>query len=174
MIVAIGIFTVIIVIYVGMYSRFLATQRQSGQIQIVLEQVRSSLELMNREIRTGFGSTYQVADNRGRGVVFRNQDGNCIEYRWLLGKFERADIGASTSCTPNDLEDANYSSLVGSDVNITNMRFDAVPATEAGGSLQTQGFVTIIVSATNRDETIVPTVFQSSVTSRQVIPYVQE
>lgn len=174
MIIALGIFSFVLIIYIGLYGRFITAQREGNQVQVVLEQVRTAFEVMDREIRTGFGSTYVVADGAGAGVLFRNQNGDCVYYRWENDTVERAEAAVGgVDCTTSDFSGAAFTQLVGSDVQVSHMRFDATTANEINGSLDNQGFITIIAVVNGTTATSVPTSFQSSITSRQVIPYVE-
>lgn len=172
MMVAIGILTVIVVLSIGIFSRFMRLQESATQTQILLEGMRSSLELMNREIRTGFGSTYVVADGAGSGVLFRNQDGVCVHYRWKDGGLERAESAVGgAECVITDFSGAKYARLTNSKIVIKDMRFDATTADVVAGKLQNQGFVTTMISATTERNAGQPLHLQSTITSRQVIPY---
>jgi len=172
MVVATGILAVIVVLSVGIFSRFVSVQEQASQTQLLLEGVRSSLEIMNREIRTGFGSTYAVADGAGKGVLLRNQDGICVYYRWQNQGLERAEAEVGgTECSLGDFGGADYARLTHSKVVIENMRFDAVPSDVVAGRLENQGFVTIILDATTEQGAGLPLHLQSTVSSRQVVPY---
>lgn len=170
--VATGIFAVLILLFIGIYSRFVAVQERGASAQSMQEQLRLTLEVMNREIRTGYGSTYDILDNNGRGVVFRNQNGSCVAYRWQDARLERAEIDAfGDSCDPGRLSGVPYTALTSSDIVITNARFDVVRAERLDDTLANQGTVTLILEAENAASTIAPIQLQSTVASRQVIPF---
>lgn len=174
-IVATGIFAMLLTIFVGIFGRFVAVQERGTHTQIVLEQLRLALEVMNRELRTGFGATYTLADGQGKGVLLRNQDGLCVAYRWIEGRLERSEAQvAGTSCSPSNFSGAKYASLTGNDVVITNVRFDVTPSQVESGVLKNQGTVTTILQAQSALGDTLPVRLQSTVTSRQVIPYVQQ
>src|SRR3989344_5353947 len=87
MLVAISIFSIVLLIMLGIFSRFVTTQRRGiGEFRLQ-EDLRLAIELFNREARTSYGSTL-VHD--GPAVLFRNQNGHCVTCRWHENALQRA------------------------------------------------------------------------------------
>lgn len=170
--IATGIFAVLVVLFVGIFSRFVSVQDRGVSEQGMQEELRSALEIMNREIRTGYGSTYDVSDSSGRGVIFRNQNGICVHYVWQNAGLERSETNTFASqCAPNVFSGLQYASLTSSATQVTHARFDVVRAEQVGDELKNQGVVTLVLEAESAQADAAPFQLQSTVASRQVIPF---
>lgn len=182
MVVAAGLLSIFIIVFTGIFNSFVTNQRRDTSRQLVLEQLRLAMEVVNRELRTAYGSTFSLTDGEGHGLMFRNQNGLCVHYRLRDGALERAEAEINSSnCPSSNFPSAAYATLVSEDVTIPYLRFDPVRAEVGGGgvdgfpqaTLLNQGFVTLIIEASDKSETLAPVKLQSTVTSRQVIPYVR-
>lgn len=183
--VATAILTVVLVVAVGTYGRFARFQRYFSAEQELQEDIRLALQLFSREARTAFGSTFQVIDN-GRGITFRNQEKNCVQY-WhnlsgILVRNEHSTSGVDCSelgqyDTTTEVAMTDTSSRVV----ITKLLFKTQPAKSDPNDptrLITQGLITIIVEAkpnivgsSATSEWGAPIQLQTAVTSRQLSPY---
>lgn len=176
LVVAIGIFTLLLLIIAGLLSRFVFTQRRDAGEQFVEEDLRFAMEAFNREARLAFGSTYSLTDGIGQSIVMRNQNNLCVNYRLNTetSVWERAE--ASTGGL--DCLGANfiaYAPLTGHRVIVESLRFDIPDSiyNVADQKLDRQGFITVIVTARAVSEATPPLSLQSSVASRQIKPYAE-
>ena len=179
LLVAIGIFGILLIIVSGVFSRFMLIERHGIAEGQLISDLRSAMESFTKEARTGYGSTYNVSSD-GKEVVFRNQDGDCVAYRIATagtsGVFQRADLGPSiSSCDPGIFtgKDSKFSPLTGSSTDISSIHFNAVIPQVAGGRMNQQGVVTVSVTASSAVSDVQPIQFENSITSRQMAPYVQ-
>lgn len=170
MLVAISIFSIIILIILGIFSRFVIVQRRDiGEFRLQ-EELRLAIELFNREARTGFGNTFVT---EASAVVFRNQRGQCVTYRGAGQALQRAEQeqGGQTCAiiTDNQL----FQSLTSSQTLITQLQFDALPARVSadGARLESQGVLTMSVKATAKTKADTVMALQNTVTARQLIPF---
>lgn len=176
-VVAIGIFSLIFAVFIGIFSNFIFNQRRDIAEQNVMEEIRFILELFDREARTAYGSTYTLTDATGSSVMFRNQNGLCVTYRLNTGtkRLERAEQDISPSeCALEDFTPAMYLPVTGQRMAITALRFDVRSSAQSDGQLTNQGFITVMMEAQTSNQTVAPVKIQSTVASRQVIPYAEE
>lgn len=181
LVISIGIFTLILLIIVGLYTRFMFTQRRDIGEQTIQEEFRFALELFNREARTAFASTFALPNGTeqssvGESIVFRNQNGICVQYRLNheAGRFERAEnTSEADDCFGAGYPDSAFVSLTGAEIVIDRLRFDIPPGIyeEGQDNLRRQGYITLMIEARARSKATPPFRFQSTVTSRQVVPY---
>lgn len=174
LLVAIGIFGILLLIVSGVFSRFMLIERHGIAEGQLISDLRSGMESITKEVRTGYGSTYVVSSS-GSQVAFRNQLGDCVSYRVSGGVLQRADRGPSgLSCTANDFtQDSQFSPLTGAQTNITDIHFNPVIANTVGTSLSNQGVITVSITASSIVSDIQPIQLENTITSRQMSPYVQ-
>lgn len=174
LLVAIGIFSVVVVMVAGLISRVVFIERRNIAEQALEEDLRFALELFSRETRLAFASTFALADDTGRSLLMRNQNGACVNYR--LGEenvFERAEADAQAlDCAGADFGD-RYSPLTSRRIRIEKLRFDLPDNVynQGDNQLDRQGFVTIIVKARAVNTSTPAVELQTTVTSRQVKAY---
>ncbi len=172
LVVAAGVFSIVIIIILGIFGTFVRKQRHDIAEQQLLENMRFALEFFNREARTGYGDTYKLTASTGSSLIFRNQNSACVHYRLQEGRLERAEVPTSSSiCQENDFRTAKYAGVTDSSVRITSLRFDVFPSQVSANRLRNQGFITTIVEATPKEKGIEPVRVQSTITSRQISPY---
>ena len=176
LIVAVGIFTLLLLIVAGFFSRFVFVQRRDAGAQIIEEDLRFAIETFNREARLSFGSTYALADGTGQSIVMRNQNNLCVNYRLNTSTraFERAEVAAGgVGCL--NAAFSGYASLTGNRVIVESLRFDVPDSifNVVDQKLDRQGFVTLIIAARAVNLSTTPLTLQSSVTSRQIKPYAE-
>lgn len=173
-VVALGIFSVIMIISLGTFTNFIINQRRAIAEQELQEDMRLMLELMNREIRTGFGNTFDLVGGDDATLAFRNEDRNCVFYGLSGTRLVRsqATVAAADSCHL----DALYHNDTKIPINdpateLVKVKFIVQPAipSATGDTLTKQGFVTILLRARQANATDLN--IQSSVSSRQIRPY---
>jgi prepilin-type N-terminal cleavage/methylation domain-containing protein len=176
LLVAIGIFGIFLVIVSGVFSRFMLVERHGIAEGQLISDLRSGMESFIKEARTGYGSTYQVSGSvTNNEAVFRNQSGYCVAYRVSTsGVFERGEVAAvGTDCTVNLFTNTSFSPLTGSQTKISEIHFNTVLPTVAGGKLIRQGVMTVSITASSTVSDILPIQLQNTVTSRQMSVYAQ-
>jgi Tfp pilus assembly protein FimT len=174
LLVTISIFTVMIVMVLGIFSRFITTQRRDIAERTLQEDVRLALEVFLREARTAYASSFALAQDTsvarvGQMIVFRNQNGTCVAYKLSNESWQRAEAETSTLC-----EEVTYRSfipLTAAHTKVEDIRFILPQGITASNQLQRQGFITLIIRASTREATVPPLELETTVTSRQVIPF---
>lgn len=175
LLIAIGIFSIFIVIITGVFSRFVEVERHSIAQGALILDVQSAVESFIKEARTGYGSTYWTLD--GKQVAFRNQSGVCVGYRVnTAGVFERAeDPGSegSAECTNGSFQGVPFTALTGNGTKISEIFFDTTPSEfdQTTFVLENQGVITLSLTATPTKSKILPIRIQNTVTSRQTKAY---
>lgn len=168
-IVSMSIFSVLLVMVVGIFSHFTYMQRRDIGEQRLQEDMRFALELFNREVRTGYGDTFRV---EGDALFFRNQNRSCVTYRWLPLRqtLQRAENTLTTdSCELAPYE--TYQDLLSADTHVKELDFLVEPGAVTGQTLGNQAFVTLSLRVASAKKSSVDVHLQSSVASRQLIPY---
>ena len=113
--VAVGIFTVVIAAPTGFLVSSLKGQQKALSSQELVDGVSFSLEYMSRAIRmakkdlTGFCITQDMnyeTTRGGKGIKFKNYEGVCQEFFWDTDNTlkEVKDTGFPVALTSNDLE----------------------------------------------------------------------
>lgn len=175
-VVALGIFATIIIISLGIFTNFVVNQRAAIEEEELHEDIRLVLELMNREIRTGFGTTFGNIGSDQSTLAFRNEDRNCVLYSLIGTRITRAQVTTSAvaDCQNPALYVNDKEKIPINDPNtgITQINFvaDRAGTNTAGDTLTSQGLVTMLLTAgrkTNSTEIKI----QSSISSRQIRPY---
>lgn len=170
-IVAMGLFSLVLLMIISIFSRFVFVERRELGEGAVQEDLRFAIELLNREARTGFGSTYETD---GTAVYFRNQNGDCVTYQWVaarhaLRRAQRA-VAGNGSCTLPYAE-SSYRTLTGEDTLISHLIFYVQPAGVAGDRLTNQGIIILSLRSQARSKSNKEVALQSTVASRQLLPY---
>ncbi len=186
MIVAIGIFVVLLQIVAFTYSRFVGVERQNIGQQEMQEDMRLFLQLFNREARTGFGNTYQTISH---GVVFRNQEGVCVKYEHDTAAHallrsdstnkSESNLDASHDCADPIVYNAARLLTDSENTVIEELSFEAVaaqppflpPPAPPVTQLTQQGFITVHMRIRAAADQTEGTRLQSTVASRQTLPY---
>lgn len=126
LLVAIGLFLVVVTIAVGGFTRALRTQRQVQQLIAAQSNVSLAIEQMAREIRTGTnfcdGTVVDGASMTCSSVTdpvelkFRNALGKIVAYRLKAGAIERGvrDVVGGT---------VNFQKITGENANIQYLNF---------------------------------------------------
>lgn len=173
LLVAIGIFGVLLIIVSGIFSRFMLIERHGIAEGQLISDLRSGMESFTKEARTAYGSTYNVTSS-GNEIAFRNQAGECVSYRVNNRVLQRAAVGnIGSDCIAGSLNDALFSPLTGTQTNISSIHFNPIIANTAGSKLLNQGVVTVSITASSSTSDIIPIQLQNTITSRQMSPYAQ-
>ncbi|MBI2888297.1 MAG: type II secretion system protein [Candidatus Liptonbacteria bacterium] len=120
MLVAIGLFSIIVTIAVGGFARALRTQRQAQLLLAVNSNVNQALETMAREIRTGV--EFSLKPGAYPNYTFMNAKGETVLYLW------RKDLGElwrmKQVATPQSSTVFLGGGIIGDNVRVTNAAFD--------------------------------------------------
>lgn len=175
LLVALGVFSVVVIMIAGLITRLIFIERRDIGEQAIEEDVRFALEVFSRETRLAYASTFALADDTGKSVVMRNQNGNCVNYRLSneSGAFERAEVSTSgTDCLSASFG-SRYAPLSSNLVRFDFIRFDMPDSVYNRGDnrLDRQGFITVIIKARSRNKATPPLELQTTITSRQVKVY---
>ena len=171
-IVAVGIFSIVMLVLMGLFSRFTIVERRDIAEQKLLEEVRFGVELFSREARTAYSSTYSLPNGSGSEILFRNQNGLCVHYRLQGTQLERAERDtAGGTCSLAQFSGGAYASVTGPNTILEKFQFDVVPADVVDGELANQGFITVNLEARSTNASVGLLRAQTTVTSRQVVPY---
>lgn len=173
--VAIGVFALLIIIVSSLFTRLVFVQRRDTGQQTLQEDIRFVFESFNREARTGYASTFALSDTTGTSFVFRNQNGQCVNYRLntTTARIERGEVtAAGTTCLGVNFT-GGYAPLTSNRIDVQEVRFDIPDDVydPANDTLTRQGFVTFMIQAKPENTPGAPINVQSSVSSRQVLPY---
>lgn len=126
LIVAVGIFSVVVLLATAIFKTALEGQRSAIAAQNLQESMRYAMEVMSKEMRTAqkdVGAPGQCP-NVGNGVVydlsasgdeidFKNYNSECVNYRLNGTRLEITRDGASGFITPNE-------------ISISNLKFDVI------------------------------------------------
>lgn len=175
-VVAMGIFSVVLLIVMSAITRWAFVQRRDIAEQELQEELRVALELFGREARTGYGNTFGEADGDST-FAFRNQNRVCVMYRATpaVQAFERlaaAPDDGTTDCRDEDLYGtATAEPLTSTQTVIESVRFLPQSAEVDNERLVSQGFVTVVITAraAPKESTLA---VQTTVTARQVNPFI--
>lgn len=186
LVVAMGIFAVMLLIVAGAFSRFVSTQRADVGEQELQEDMRVALEFFNREVRTAYGTTFETGTVDVDGtdqpfVSLRNQNGACVMYRRsAAGELERAMVAvdAGKSCSdpfhyiPTTVGGVEpFSPLTGEAVVIESLVFDVQAALQdPAGNLVNQGLITVRLAVRPRMQARVVRL-QNTTTARQMVGF---
>lgn len=171
LILAVGILVMIMTLVAGIMAHYFTAQRIQIAQAGLQEDVRFALELMTREIRTGYGSTFILPDGTGQALTLRNQKGDCVEYRLNTNtrQIERAEASVSSgdAC---DLTNASFAAITSHNTSVDILKFDPTKSeATADGFPANQGFVVITIEASARTGSKLGIALQTTATSRQVI-----
>ncbi len=131
LIVAIGIFGLVVTMAIGILVIALVSQRRIIALRNIEDNSRFTIESMAREIRTGKNFSSGVGS-----LSFTNAKGEAVIYRLNGGIVEKSSDGG-----------VNYSAVTGSEANVNYLNFYLM-GQAAGDSLQPR--VTITMGATSQ------------------------
>lgn len=131
LIVAVGIFSLVIGTTIGIFVLAISTQRRITALRNVDDNIRFTIESMAREIKTGKNFS-SVAGS----LSFTNANGEAVVYRLNANAVEKSSDGGT-----------NYSAVTGSEVTINYLNFYLM-GQSAGDGLEPR--VTITVGTTSQ------------------------
>lgn len=181
-IVAVAIFSVVMLMAVSIFSRFTQLQRQDIGQQQLQEDMRLALDIMNREIQTAYGNTLETNSGNTK-LWFRNERKVCVRYDLEDGgerRLRRAQYydgsDSSSSCASYEGQlDGAAQPVSDSSTVFDSIKFYPVSSVfnPSGGDsgrqlLSKQGVVTYTVEAHSNGHTGSSVAFQSSTATRQV------
>lgn len=120
MLVATSVFSVTVLISLGSFLAVLSAQKKANAIANIQENIKFSVEMMLREIRTGknyycgYGDGTNTNDcpNGGSVITFRNYLGQTVIYRLNGNQIEKSDDGGF-----------NYLAVTFPEITITDFKF---------------------------------------------------
>lgn len=131
LIVAIGIFSLVIGMAIDIFVLAVATQRRITALKNVNDNIRFTIESMAREIKTG-----KNFSSIGGSLSFTNANGGAVLYRINMNAVEKSSDGGT-----------NYSAVTGSEVTINYLNFYLM-GQSAGDGLEPR--ITITIGATSQ------------------------
>jgi prepilin-type N-terminal cleavage/methylation domain-containing protein len=168
--VAMTIFSMALLILIGAFGNFSSRQREAIGQQKLQENLRYTLEQINRELRTGFGTSYQLLATGDTALTFLNQAGECVLYELQGGQLLRWVAAGGSSCDALGIYSGSKTSLTSPDIEVANLRFAPVAAQPNGDVLESQGFVSMQIIARSAQDPSAELKLQSTITSRQFHP----
>lgn len=131
LVVAVSIFSLVVVMVVGIFVLAIATQRHITALRNVDDNIRFTIELMAREIKTGknFGSSASL-------ISFINARGESVIYRLNANAIEKSTDGGT-----------NYSNVTSPEVTINYLNFYLM-GQAVGDGLEPR--ITITIGATSQ------------------------
>lgn len=131
LIVAIGIFGLVIEMVAGIFIVSIISQRRIIALRNVEDNVRFTIEIIAREIRTGVNFS-----GGGSALSFTNAAGQSIVYRLNIGTIEKSVNGGST-----------FSAVTGSEITVNYLNF-YLAGQALGDGLQPR--ITIVIGVTGQ------------------------
>ncbi|HLC49422.1 MAG TPA: prepilin-type N-terminal cleavage/methylation domain-containing protein [Candidatus Andersenbacteria bacterium] len=175
LIIAIGIFSIFLIVYAGVFSRFIETQRHGIAQGALILDVQSAMEAFIKEARTAYGSTYDVTQD-GKQVMFRNQSTACVSYRVTrAGIFERGEAVSDPNgaCPIDKFNGVLFAPITSTSTIISDVLFDITPSDFDSNTLVlgNQGVITLTMTVAPINSGVLPISIQNTVTSRQILAY---
>lgn len=172
-ILSLGIFSIFTILVVGAFSRFVFYQKLDISEQNLQEDARLALETMNREIRTGYGHTFQTIQGDSSALSFVNQNGQCVFFIRATqsngtGMLMRAENSpAGDTCTKPGKE--SFRPLTNFTIDIRTLNFTVTTADldNAVDTNRRQGIVTTSMALAYSSGDPILMWLQTSITSRQ-------
>lgn len=172
LLVALGIFSAALLVLFGTFGNVITRQREAVAQQELQENLRSALEQVSREVRTGYGTTYVLVAGSIEALAFRNQRLECVRYDVQNGQLRRSVNGDQTvDCGAASTYGAG-TTITSPEVDVARLYFEPHLAQEGtAGELAEQGFVTWWLTAAAAPDPGRSVTVQTTVTSRQTKPY---
>ncbi len=179
MVTSMGIFLVIVVSAIGVTIDIMNAQVRAAETQAIQDNVRFSLELITKELRTGFGyqNTSFGLNCVGSGfdpiheLTFTNSEGTQITYYWDSRPENLTIMRMSDSVNHQNCGETAYTQPLTSDeVRVKNLRFVLHGATR--GSSDGQPIATIVLQVQSADPRLSSPVSLSLQTS--IVPRLRE
>lgn len=180
MVVVCALFIAILGILGGIFTQFTQNHRRQMRRLEVQQEVMNFLETMDREVRTGFGTTFADAVS-GTVLYLKNQNTDCVKYGLgsgaNAGRILRAQGGAG--CTEASVELASGERVTSRRTDVRRLSFAYVkkPAVDDNGTPVTtddlltgeQGRVTVSMRVCPKDAPNTECLdIETTITSRQM------
>lgn len=115
--VAVGIFSVIMVVISGIFTTILTNQSQVLSEQLTVSNTSYAFEYMSRSMRTAKkdasgsciseGSNFENPDDNPARIKFLNHDEECVEFALEDGQLRRSDLSGEPAFTSERLDVKN-------------------------------------------------------------------
>lgn len=177
-VVAIGIFSVVVILVVSAMSRSSFQQRRQIAEQAVQEDMRLALEVFSREARLAYGNTFYADSGDNPFIEFANQYNQCVRYslntaEYVLYRSEGGPAGG-TDCSTAVFDPDTSQPLINPDnTKVNKMSFQVTPATWVGSAdtkddLTSQGYITVVLEVEDAHFGGQPFLLQTTISSHQV------
>ena len=169
MVVALGVFSVIMVIAFGIAISMNNAQFKASRIQIVQDDLRFALESMTKEMRTG--TNFQASEpviglsNGYEKITFRRSDGVMITYCMRSGASRIRKITDGTT----DCSTASAQPVTGGDVTVEALTFYLTGAAAGAGDGQPR--ITVSLKARSENPKLVSTFSIQTTVSQRIRDY---
>ena len=131
MVVAVALFTVVVVVSTGALMTIIDANRKARSLQTVMDNLNFAMENMSRNLRTGYayrcGGSSSNCPNGKDSIVFTDQNGDSVEY-----KFSESGGLGSITVSKNG---STAKSITSSEVDIDRLLF-YVTGVESGDDKQ--------------------------------------
>ncbi|MFZ2975678.1 MAG: prepilin-type N-terminal cleavage/methylation domain-containing protein [Candidatus Moraniibacteriota bacterium] len=150
MMISMFIFVLTIVTAVSIFSNVSFTRKNSREIQRNMEDARTALDLMAKNMRMSIGLDYNVVGNNQAIYMLNSSQSNCVSYRFSGGKLQIAQEVLGTApleadkCKPVGGTGVTYGPYV--DVIENNVTGSFVITTTLTGATRRVGKATIILT----------------------------
>jgi type II secretory pathway pseudopilin PulG len=150
MILSIGIFTVVVITSISITLAISNAQLKAANIQAIQDNIRFSLELITKEMRTG--TNYQLTSicaPPGSEISFL--DSSEVPRVYFLDSFSKTIMRAKQTITPADCDGSSgkVASFTSEEINVASLLFDLRGA--APGPADGQPRVTISLGVLSKD-----------------------
>jgi len=163
MIVAVALFTVVVVVSTGALMTIIDANRKARSLQTVMDNLNFAMESMARNLRTGYsyecGGIAGNCPNGENSIVFTDQNGDSVEYEFS----ELSGLGSITISKNG----AMAKSITSPEVDIDSMLF-YVTGLDAGDSRQPLVTISINGIAGTMESTRTEFSIQTTISQRKV------
>ena len=158
MVTSMGIFLVLVVSAIGVTIDIMAAQVRAAETQAIQDNIRFSLELITKELRTGFNYQNSLLGqncvdptfNQIQELTFTNSEGTQITCYWDSRPEKLVIMRMNDSLNHSNCGDQAYTQpLTSEEVKVKNLRFVLHGA--AQGSSDGQPIVTIVLAVESAD-----------------------
>lgn len=175
LLIASALFVVLIGTLGGTYITFIRQHRSELQRQALQQDLNTFFEVLDREVRTAYGSTFRVTSS-GRELSLRNQNLECVKYGLGSGAQSTRLLrvaSSRTGCDPTALNLGNGSPVTSPNTELRRLFFTGLRTTTVSGPLLTgsQGRLSVSVRGCPKNRPDAECVdVQTTMTSRQYAP----
>jgi len=139
LIVAVGIFSMVMLIVTGVYLALISYDRQARATNQLVSNLSFAVESMIRSIRTGRGYPETCASSPCNTISFLDPEGNAVFYKLNAdGTIGQCNITLETYCPP----------LTDDQIQVETLAFYVTGVGTSGSTRILQPFVTVVVKGT--------------------------